>query len=139
MPTYGGCTVERETGETRKVRGDPRGKARGKRPYLVHVGIAAGGRVTGIYLGRGVRARDSMQDRAGLSESRQYAYGSYVAYTKNTIPKSILLATPVPLQEQANTKRRDGDIRRNRNKRMESLLDKTTSFRSTNVYYWSII
>jgi hypothetical protein len=74
-----------------------------------------------------------------MSESRQYAYGSYVAYTKNTIPKSILLATPVPLQEQANTKRRDGDIRRNRNKRMESLLDKTTSFRSTNVYYWSII
>ena len=63
-----------------------------------------------------------------MSESRQYAYGSYVAYTKNTIPKSILLATPVPLQEQANTKRRDGDIRRNRNKRMESLLDKTTSF-----------
>ena len=67
LPTYGGCTVERETGETRKVRGDPRGKARGKRPYLVHVGIAAGGRVTGIYLGRGVRARDSMQDRAGLT------------------------------------------------------------------------
>ena len=57
----------RETGEARKVRGDPGGKARGKRPYLVHVRIAASGRVTGTYLGRGVRARDSMQDRAGLS------------------------------------------------------------------------
>ena len=65
--TYVGCTGERKTGETRKVRGDPGGKARGKRAYLVHVGIAAGGRVTGIYLGRGVGARDSMQDRAGLT------------------------------------------------------------------------
>ena len=61
LPTYVGCTGERETGETRKGRGDPGGKARGKRAYLVHVGIAAGGRVTGIYLGRGVGARDSMQ------------------------------------------------------------------------------
>jgi hypothetical protein len=74
-----------------------------------------------------------------MSESRQYAYGSYVAYTKNTIPKSILLATPVPLQEQANTKRRDGDIRRNRNKRMESLSEKPLLSISTNVYYWLII
>ncbi len=57
----------RETGETRKVREDLGGKARGKRPYLVHVCIAAGGRVTGTYLGRGVRARDSMQDRTGLT------------------------------------------------------------------------
>ena len=28
LPTYVGCTGERETGETRKVRGDPGGKAR---------------------------------------------------------------------------------------------------------------
>jgi hypothetical protein len=38
-----------------------------KRPYLVHVGIAASGGVTGIYLGRDVRARDSMQDRTELT------------------------------------------------------------------------
>ncbi len=56
----------RETGEARKVRGDPGGKARGKHPYLVHVCIAAGGRFTGTYPGRGVSARDSVQDRAGL-------------------------------------------------------------------------
>ena len=67
LPTYVGCTGERETGKTRKGRGDPGGKAREKRAYLVHVGIASGGRVTGIYLGRGVGARDSMQDRAGLT------------------------------------------------------------------------
>ncbi len=40
---YVGCTRERETGETRKSRGDTGGKARGKRPDLVDVGIAAGG------------------------------------------------------------------------------------------------
>ena len=67
LPTYVGCTGERETGETRKVRGDPGGKARGKCPDLVHVGIAAGRRVTGIDLGRGVGARDSMQDRTGFT------------------------------------------------------------------------
>ena len=50
-----------------KGRGDPGGKARERRAYLVHVCIAAGGRVTGLYLGRGVGARDSMQDRAGLT------------------------------------------------------------------------
>ena len=62
-----GCTRERETGETRKIRGDTGGKAKGRRPDLVDVGIAAGGRVPGIHLYRGVGAGDSMQDRAGFT------------------------------------------------------------------------
>ena len=61
-----GCTMVGETRETRKSRGDTRGKARGKRPYLVDVGIATDGRVPGIYLCRGIGAGDSMQERAGF-------------------------------------------------------------------------
>ena len=61
--TYVGCTRERETGETRKMRGDTGGKARGKRPDLVDVGIAAGGMVPGIHLCRGVGARDSRTEQ----------------------------------------------------------------------------
>jgi hypothetical protein len=65
--TYVGCTRERETGETRKSRGDTGGKARGKCPDLVDVGIAAGGRIPVIHLCRGVGARDRIQNGTGLT------------------------------------------------------------------------
>jgi hypothetical protein len=45
-----------------------------------------------------------------MSESRQYAYGSYVANGKHN-PKSLPLATLVSARDKCNAKRRDGDKR----------------------------
>jgi hypothetical protein len=49
---------------------------------------------------------------SNMSESRQYAYGSYVANGKHN-PKSLPLATLVSARDKCNAKRRDGDKRNN--------------------------
>ena len=60
-----------------------------------------------------------------MSESRQYAYGSYVANGKHN-PKSLPLATLVSARDKCNAKRRDGDKRIMKEK--ESLLGQNPFF-----------